>query len=308
MQKNTNLEVIKTNQGSYIINLPRGSYLINGEPISSSGSWVQCDIEPENIQSVSNFNFIDYWINESGERMSAKEMQTKKLEVKNDQTYDKYEEEFNDIENEIAYLKLTKNWRPVYKTVREVVQDFDFTIYIEGPIIDPDILPLRYVEGEPKKNLCKMNAKVRTWTREIAKELGFVEMGEYEYSKNVRERKENPKLHYHFPSHGDETSLEFLKICKKYAYSSKEGQFKSFIGTFEECVERKENIQKQIRNKFLLQKQINDKEIDFSHVLSKVESIRNRVRKIDSKIKTQTEYRYAMNSLNELINELKKVD
>jgi len=108
--------------GINVVELPHGTYLIDGEVVDNSGynfynSKRQISVKDiDGIQSISTTNVLTGYLSDSGETISFSDYQ-EKLEAicKNATAYDG-EFEWASLEDEFAYRKFMQTWKAQYKT------------------------------------------------------------------------------------------------------------------------------------------------------------------------------------------------
>lgn len=104
-----------TDKGVYLLKLPHGTYDVDGVTVNGPTEW-QLDKMPV-VRQVTTTTVTTHYINENDVTMTPDQYEDAVNALRAKGTLDEYDGwEFNDLDDEYAYRKFLKTWKPVNKS------------------------------------------------------------------------------------------------------------------------------------------------------------------------------------------------
>ena len=294
---------VRLKNGSVVIELPRGHYLVDGVAFNvesyNSKDTLTVDKVPT-IQRVEDKNVIYAYQNvETLEQITFDQyfdMQKTILEKRimiGQNEYDCDEYSWKNIDDRLEYEKFKLIWRALSKTFTDVISEYEVTIIDRIYSDNEYIIPTHHLGKPITENLFSYQASVVSMTHDIAKKHGYVFTGKNE---------EMTPFTYSIPTH---SGIRYLQISNKYVCNDNM-KFNPMTGTYEECLNAYKKHYEMIENLFLEDKNKNIilTALKAKEILDEVRSIRSQFNKIDYKTKTASNYRLTSNYLDNLVKKL----
>lgn len=250
------------------------------------------------IELVKKTSPVDYYKNKAGEIMSAEDH-----EIKSNELYKADEDGcWESLDDEFAYKKFSQEWSAVYKDVIEYIPILMTLLYGNVKSEFEDILPIYFLTEKVDGELFQWTPDFRQYVMDVAKKYGFVDAG-FDVGYNATKGRK-----YSFSRR---ENIEYLTVNGSYAsalYESSSLRIKTRMGTYEELAKARESAVAMIDSYFAREYQkTNESKINnIGAVVSKLASIGDAVRKIDPKMKSYSEKRFALGQITNLIEELSK--
>jgi len=301
-KKNSKISALKQKDGSFVISIPRGTYLLNKVIIKSNGELFTLNKIPQLQKVETEKRIVAYQNVKTGDEITIDEYLDKQKELlkfqKERTTVDGRVLKYwptEAIDQEFDYKKFNALFRPMYKEFTFIIADYEITVEDMQYSNNPYIKPIRHVGGKITENLFiynSWNAQMKM-VHEIGNDYGYTFYGEKTPAGKPKEKG------YTISSH---SGLRFMQISGNYVMSSAwEQNSKTVKGTYEECLKAYEKDEKRLRKLFLLDLNKNKSLDKYSAltILGKIKSIEVVVNKIDYKIKSRSEWRIAIKFIKE---------
>lgn len=307
-------KVIQFQNGAILAKLTRpnynqeGKFVVDGKEFTINN---QAVIEvilpsiPKSIKYKSKISKLDHFKDKDDDQKSISVIdynneRSSLLELADD-------DQFDNLEDEYKYKKFITQWVAVKKDI-EIEDNIEFSVFkcLEVPIEYKDhITPLYHApDFDFSDHYFNLNIKPALVIREAFKKYGIEEVkdcGTWGNDNTQGTKGSIPK----------DSSWEFSKINTNYVFGSafakrfrlslnyvKIDQAISEIKKFEEAINQAVKLE--------VNKVNNNKKIDFKTLIVDLQSISNMVAKIESKAKTENQYRAAKKQIKELIDKLNK--
>lgn len=306
-------KVIQFKNGAILAKLTRPNYNKEGKFVIDGNEFAinnQTTIEvilpsiPKSIKYKSKISKLDHFKNKDDDQnsISAADYNNKissLLKLADD------DNQFDNLEDEYEYKKFINQWVAVNKDI-DIEDSIEFSVFkcLEVPIEYKDhIIPLYHIPNfDFSDHYFNLDIKPALVIREAFKKHGVEEVkdcGTWGNDNTQGMKGSIPK----------DSSWEFSKINTNYVFGSafakrlrlslnyvKIDQAISEIKKFEEAIDKAVKIEANKAN--------NSKKIDFKTLIVDLQSISSMVDKIESKAKTETQYRAAKKQIKELIDKL----
>ena len=293
--------------GVYSFKLPRGSYMVDDEPINIEA------YPPELIQSKSISNIRRVLATSMTCRYESAEGEIKTVSeydfeislLKEDLTFD--DDGYissNDLDAEYAYKKYKKSWVAIRRTVNETGEPILFEVEHEIQLDTGNafVTPLFSAGGADINSLYtfRRSAHALSVLSNVFKELGVY----YDEGADYRKTK-NKKIW----SNSNHASCEFVVAFGGYLqFMRVYGQSKnSFRGTLDRCIGMANAdaiaIEREARAGYAMHFN-SGASVSVSEIKSDLASIESGLMRVDSKQKTQPELRQCLTQIRETIRKL----
>lgn len=288
--------------------LPRGKYLIGDEVVQIDGYYdkkVQIR-DCVDVRKITETTVVTKYV-KGEEEMSIDTYEELKSKLLKNRIYNDYDEvyEWEDLESEFEYKKLTTYWKPIYKSVQE----------FSDPLKVMELKEIEYNTGNKYiKNLFfngDKNGDIslyiydRPRAREeivykIFKELGF------EYEHGISHWGTEGKKVWGNSSH---SVIRYVVAFGKYIFNDSWGSEVTPRGTLEDLKKMYEDDYNSIKKIIMTHYnrtfgKIDEKNFDFVKLLDNLSSLKNTITSIDSKVKTQGYRTKAINKVIEIIDDI----
>lgn len=307
MKENIKMVDIKDIGVKYVL-LSRGKYLVGDEAIQVDGYYdkkVQVN-DGDVIRKITETQVVVKYV-KGEEEMSIDDYEELETELLKNRNYDECEEVYvwKDLESEFEYKKLTTYWKPIYRTIQEFSEPLKLAdvkeitydtgnkyiknIFFNGGS-DEDVT--LYVYNRPE-------ARISIVSR-IFKELGF------EYEKGVSYLETEGKKVW---GNSDHSVIRYVVAFGKYIFNDTWDNKFTPRGTLEDLTKMynddytaiKKNIMTHYNRTF---GKIDEKSFDFAKLIDDLNSVKDIVYSIDSKVKTQERQNKAINKLRKMIEDI----
>jgi len=306
-------KVIQFQNGAILAKLTRpnynkeGKFVINGKEFAINNRTaieVILPSIPKSIKYKSKISKLDHFKDKDDDQKSISVVdynneRSSLLKLADD------DHEFDNLEDEYKYKKFINQWVAVKKDI-DVEDNIEFSVFkcFEVPIEYKDHITYLYhhPDFDFSDHYFNLDIKPALVIREAFKKYGVEEVKDCGIwgNDNTQGMKGSiPK----------DSSWEFSKINTNYIFGSafakrfrlslkyvKIDQAISEIKKFEEAIDKAVKLEANKVN--------NNKKIDFKTLIIDLQSISNMVAKIESKAKTESEYRLAKKQIKELIDKL----
>lgn len=288
--------------------LPRGKYLIGDEVVQIDGYYdkkVQIR-DCVDVRKITETTVVTKYV-KGEEEMSIDTYEELKSKLLKNRIYNDYDEvyEWEDLESEFEYKKLTTYWKPIYKSVQE----------FSDPLKVMELKEIEYNTGNKYiKNLffngdkngdISLYVYDRPRAREeivykIFKELGF------EYEHGISHLGTEGKKVWGNSSH---SVIRYVVAFGKYIFNDSWGSEFTPRGTLEDLKKMYEDDYNSIKKIIMTHYnrtfgKIDEKNFDFVKLLDNLSSLKNTITSIDSKVKTQGYRTKAINKVIEIIDDI----
>lgn len=295
----TKLFALQMLNGGYMIELPKGLHLINGVEKHLTGDVATFDELPK-LEKISVKYLTTHYFNANGEQLSVDDYNKKIDELKSKGHYIDDCLEFDDLDDEYAFKKFSKEWiaNQVIKTIVETTYEFEVIPEVKSASVH--IVPMRHFGKDLTKNafILYRNSAAEAAFFEFAEKYGYKVVG-----KNEEPKENECQMGFNGP--------RYAKIGKSFVFSGSSDRFNSnFVGDYDSCEKIMQSDRDYIEQKFLLELNANKKfrdETAIKDVLDKVKSIQSMFRGIEYKIFTKHQYNATQNAISDLIRELTKL-
>lgn len=287
--------------------LSSGKYLIGDEVVKVEGygdKRVQIK-EGDEVREIRETSIVTKYI-KGEEEMSVDEYNEIKNKLLEKQHWDDYDcLVWEDLESEYEYKKLTTYWQPIYKTVQEFSDPLKVIEVKEVNYkTDNKYIQNLFFNGDKNGDI-SLYVYDRPRAREeivykIFKELGF------EYESNISYmRTEGRKVW----SNSNHSVIRYVTAFGKYIFNDSWGSEFTPRGTLEDMKKMYEEDYNAIKKIIMTHYnrtfgKINQDEFDFVKLIDNLNSLKNNVVNIDSKVKTQEYKTRTINRLNKMIEEI----
>lgn len=288
--------------------LSSGKYLVGDEVIHVDGYYdkkVQIK-EDVDVRKITEISVVVKYI-KGEEEMSIDDYESLKRELLKNRTYNDYDEtyEWKDLESEFEYKKLTTYWKPVYRTVQEFSEPLKLAevkeitydtgnkyiknIFFNGSSAEDIAL---YVYNRPEARISIVST--------IFKELGF------EYEKGISYvRTEGKKVW----GNSDHSVIRYVVAFGKYIFNDTWDNKFTPRGTLEDLTKMYNDDYTAIKKIIMTHYnrtfgKIDEKSFDFAKLIDDLNSVKDIVYSIDSKVKTQERQNKAINKLHKMIEDI----
>lgn len=206
-------------------------------------------------------------------------------------------------EERYAYDKFHEAYPPTYEDYEEqsipAIVEYDIT----GNLSNEYIVPLRLIGQEPVKDnnvMYRYYPNIYKMAQEVAKQFGFEEV-EDTFRDNTKGMK------WSVPNHSKDT-LEYMKLNTHYA-KHKVARNGLMYGTYDECLSAYQAQIESISDIFQHEKDMMNAvgvPVDKETVVKKLENLKHRVAKINTKRSSEEQPHSICASITELINDILK--
>ena len=190
---------------------------------------------------------------------------------------------FETLEEEYSYKKFISEHAPIYEKYEDF-EDFEIIeVNITGITDNPYIQPYRFIGSkvinkDSNAVLYRYTASPYKMAQIIAKSFGLTEIEDSSWNND-----KTKGWHWSCPSHSRD-NLEFTKINGNYAEYKGMKFYSIEYGTYEECLSRYKEYEKNITDMFqkeVIKLQTKGSPIDKSMVIQELQNIKNSVVRID---------------------------
>lgn len=302
------LKVISiTDIGVHIVNLPSGTYQIDGEVVTGFNSYNTVkEVSVKNIHDIrliTKQNVLKYYTNgELDREMSVTSYTETESMLLRNALCSEYEIEYDNLDDEYAHKKFKQTWKPVYETITTVSEPLKVDLTeIKQDTGNPFIVA-GYTTGAANTPLY---AYSRTKAMRSLLEAKFTSLGMEKSTVSNYGQTEGRKIWAN--SHAD--TLEFViafgkYIIGKHMLPKTRGEFKGSLEYLEKMYnEDKQWLDDHIQTLYNLHfRNENASGVLLSEVHKGVKDAITYVSTLDVKVKSETSKRSALNKLNSLMD------
>lgn len=288
--------------------LESGKYLIDGEVVDVEyryGNKSKVAVKNvDDIRIVKNIEINSHYENSDGEKISVEnyKMRLEQL-LKNAISDDDYGYYFSEefLDDEYKYKKFKRDWNLIKKSIQQISDPIKVSVvttkYETGNKYITNLL--QHDKSDFNKILCQYNqpSAAIDILHEYMKSIGF----QYVEDRNryVIDKEWTNSTH---------SGITYAQAFGVYLFGSKTRWYRTkvMVGTLEDCLKwyeaDKNEIEGAVKKKHMEKfGKIDETNFDFDSLLSKLKSASNQVSKVDSKVKTMTEYNYAKRLIKEIV-------
>jgi hypothetical protein len=287
------------------LNVRNGEILFDGkkveiddkQPLLSKNfdSWVEVEM-PDKVEWYERQSKTLHYTSEDGKQLTNEEYTERlgQLDLRGDTTA------FPDIDSEYAYYKFKQKYQPVREEVtidrtdelELIIHDFSKSGYIQ-------ITPL------PVSNKKLLEGRGNVWVYEESMVGLFIETGLRLGFERINSYQDTKGRKFRTPDHRDD-DLKYCQINGKYMNDNLDRRLtRSFLGTYEQCVEKlnqnRETIAKLYTDVIFL---LDNRDIDRESVYHSIQSIRSSVIGLSVKVKSGGSKRGLIDRIDELLENL----
>ena len=293
--------------GVKYVMLSSGKYLVGDKVITVSGFYekkVQVK-DGIDIRKITETKIITKYVKDE-EEMSFEEYNNIEAKLLKDRWWDEDDYiHWDNLESEYEYKKLTTYWQPVYKTIQEFseplkVEEVTELKYDTGNKFIKNI----FLNGENTEDISLYTYNLPeariSIVSEIFKSLGF------EYEDNISYMRTEGKKIWSNSTH---SVIRYVVAFGGYIFGDSWGNKYTPRGTLEDMQKKYEDDYNKIKKIIMTHYnktfgKIDKDKFDFVGLIDNLNSLRNTVRDIDSKVKTQGYQTKAINKLDRMIQEI----
>jgi len=239
---------------TYLIDLPSGDYQINGEFVKLNGyKATQMELDRiDDIRPVTSYIFTDRYESASGDVLTCDEHSNMLYDLKSKGYYDEDESYyvFDNIEDEVKYIRFCRKWTPI--DISKTIVGDPIPVAVKKTQMSTGnefVIPCWQLGGKFDDPVCvysRMSAMIDVVKKTFA-ELGLKHDGDCDY-KSTKDKK--------VYGYKNDTNLRYWKAFGTYIFSEKHWALRgsqTITGDMKTLLTRYETERKRMREELIAQ-------------------------------------------------------